>query len=456
MADRLEHRPTERDQPPGGALARGWAALKLKLLDAASLRNVAILTLGTVISQVITVGASPVVTRFYDPAAFGVFGVFAAIVGVVSAGATLKLEGAIVLEKERQDALFVFGACLITACVISLAGLAVAYAGEATLAQTFSPELARLLLLYGPASVFVAGLYSGLQFWSIRNKRFQGLAAYQVVRSASVILLQVGCALAIGGGAGLVVGQLAGQVLGALLLVACFRSDLVEAVASSKAVAAVQRRLAVHKDFVLFGTPQSVLNAVSGNIPTLLLASCFGAATSGLFWLAYRLLMLPSLILTENLRSVLYQRLAELHHGGRDLRPTLWRSSLQLFALCLPVTVVLVLFGPWLFSTFFGPAWRDAGLFARIIAPAWLIQNAVVPFAAAVPILGRQKQALSLEIGSTILRAAGIGVGYLAGDASVSLGCFSLVGVVASAVLIMLTTNAYRRPATGPLELMAQ
>ena len=437
-------------------LTRGWAVLRLKLVDASQLRNVAILTLGTVASQLITIGASPIVTRYYDPASFGVFGVFAAIVGVVSAGATLKLEQAIVIEKERRDALFVFGACLITACVISLLALAVTYSGQAVLGQTFSPEVARLLLLYGPPSILVAGLYSGLQFWSIRNKRFNGLAAYQVMRSGSVILLQVVCALAIGGGAGLVVGQLAGQVLGALLLVACFRSDLIEAVASNKAVSAVKRRLAVHKDFVLFGTPQSVLNAVSGNIPTLLLASCFGAATSGLFWLAYRLLMLPSLILTESLRSVLYQRLAELHNEGRDLRPALWRNSLQLFVLCLPVVVILGLFGPLLFSTFFGPAWREAGVFAQIMAPAWLIQNAVVPFAAAVPILGRQKQALSLEIGSTILRAAAIGAGFLVGDASVSLACFSLVGIVASVVLIMLTISAYSRPATGPLELITQ
>jgi hypothetical protein len=107
----------------------------------------------------------------------------------------------------------------------------------------------------------------------------------------------------------------------------------------------------VHKDFVLFGTPQSVLNSVSNNIPTLLLASFFGAATSGLFWLAYRLLMLPTLVLTENLRSVLYQRLAELHHKGGDLRPMLWRSSLQLFLLCLPIATVLVVFGPVLFSS---------------------------------------------------------------------------------------------------------
>jgi lipopolysaccharide exporter len=411
------------------------------------LQNVAILTVGTVAGQLVTIGASPLLTRFYDPEAFGRFGVFSAIVVTLSAGVTLKLEQAIVVERERSASLNVLGLCVLVAALVSACTAAVLLAGMGWIERLSGPGTASLMIVCVPASLLTAGLYNGLNFWSIRNKQFKALASYQLLRSSSVILLQIALALLAGGVLGLVVGQLIGQIIGVVLLFWVSRRDVAEALARLGRPRSLLPHLGDHKDFVVYGTPQSVLNAVSGNIPTILLATFFGAATSGLFWLAYRLLMLPSLILTESLRSVLYQRLAEHHHAGRDLRMTLQQSSLRLFAVCLPIAAILVVFGPMLFGFFFGPGWREAGEYARYLAPAWLIQNAVVPFAVAVPILHLQRQMLVLEVASSLLRAAAIFAGFLLGSPSASLICFSLVGIVASVALVGIVRSARGAPA---------
>ncbi len=410
--------------------------LKPLLGNLGFLQNVATLTIGTVAGQLVAIGTSPLLTRFYNPDAFGRFGVFSAIVVTLSAGITLKLEQVIVVERERPAALDALALCVLIAALVSACAAVLLLAGMGWIERFCGPGTATLMVAFVPASLLTAGCYNGLSFWSIRNKRFRALASYQVLRSSSVVLLQVALALLAIGALGLVAGQLIGQVVGLLVLLWFSRRDLAEVLARLRRPFSLLRLVSGHKDFVVYGTPQSVLNAVSGNIPTFMLATLFGAATSGLFWLAYRLLMLPSLILTESLRSVLYQRLAEHQHAGRDLRATLEQSSLRLLALCFPVAAILVVFGPMLFGFFFGPGWREAGEYARYLAPAWLIQNAVVPFAVAVPILHLQRQMLVLEVASTLLRATAIFAGFMLGSPPVSLVCFSLVGIVASLVLV--------------------
>ncbi len=426
-----------------------WASVSGKLVAIPIVRNLAVMTLGTVAGQVIAVASSPFLTRLYDPHAFGEFGIFSAIVVTASAAATLKFEQAIVTERERGQAIHVFSLCILVAVLAALLIPLLVVVARDRVSEWFGPEVTGMLLAYGPPSVVVAGLFNALQFWSIRHKNFRALAAYQVLRSGSVVAIQAALAIGVGGAFGLIAGQLAGQVVALLILLAGFRKDVAAALVNCAAVRQIWRRVVAHRQFALYGAPQSVLNAFSGNIPTVLLASLFGTAESGLFWLAYRMLMLPSLILTESLRSILYQRLAELHHQGGDLLPTLRRSSVLLFLACVPVALVLVLVGPMLFHWVFGAKWEGAGLDARLMAPAWLVQNAVVPFSVVIPILGLQRRYFVLEILSTAARAGAIVVGAAFGDQALALILFSVVGVAASAALIALSWGSAGRASAG-------
>ncbi len=420
-------------------LTLAWTAMVGKLTAFPIMRNLAVLTLGTVAGQAIATAGSPFLTRLYDPHAFGQFGIFSAVIVTASSAATLKFEQAIVTERERRLALDVVSLCMMVALLIaSLIPLMIA-AARARVSEWFGADVTNMLLVYGPASIMIAGLFNALQFWSIRNKNFKSLAAYQVVRSSSVIAVQAALAGWIGGALGLVVGQLVGQGVGILILVASARDDVMAAIARCAVVRQVWQRASAHRQFAIYGAPQSVLNAFSGNIPTLLLATLFGTVQSGLFWLAYRILMLPSLILSESLRSILYQRLAELHHQGSDLRPMMQRSSLFLLLASAPIALGLMAFGPILFHWVFGARWEGAGVDVRLLAPAWLIQSAVTPFSAAVPILGLQKQFFLLEIATTILRAGAIVVGARFGDQDLALILFSVAGVAASMALIALS-----------------
>jgi len=70
----------------------------------------AVLTLitGSSIAQLVSFAVSPLLTRLYAPEDFGVFQIFSSISGIAGVIATGRLEMAIMLPKERQNAINIF------------------------------------------------------------------------------------------------------------------------------------------------------------------------------------------------------------------------------------------------------------------------------------------------------------------------------------------------------------
>ena len=66
-------------------------------------RNVLTLITGTTIAQAIPIAIGPILTRIYTPEEFGLYGIFIAIVSIVSVVATARYELAIIQPKLDKD-----------------------------------------------------------------------------------------------------------------------------------------------------------------------------------------------------------------------------------------------------------------------------------------------------------------------------------------------------------------
>src|SRR5690606_21592699 len=80
-------------------------------------RNVAVLAGGTALGQLLTIAASPVLTRLYDPADFGVLGVYAALLTTITTVASLRYELAIPVSDDEEEA-----ASLLVLCLVAVIG----------------------------------------------------------------------------------------------------------------------------------------------------------------------------------------------------------------------------------------------------------------------------------------------------------------------------------------------
>ncbi|MGQ9623675.1 MAG: lipopolysaccharide biosynthesis protein, partial [Candidatus Caldatribacteriaceae bacterium] len=74
-------------------------------------RSVLLLAGGTALGQAVTVLVSPILTRLYSPEDFGVFGVYASLLGIVAVIASLRYEYAIPLPEEDETAANILALC---------------------------------------------------------------------------------------------------------------------------------------------------------------------------------------------------------------------------------------------------------------------------------------------------------------------------------------------------------
>ena len=399
--------------------------------------QVAVLGSGAAIGQALAVLAAPLLTRRYDVAAFGVFGVFGAITSAIGAVATLKYEQAIVIEADEDVAADLLLLCLLLAVAAAL----LSAAGFAAAGQHGT------LLACGPAAILVIGVFNGLNFWFTRRRRFYPLAAYQVSRTAFAVALQLAASTLGRGGSLLVGAQLLGQSLAAALLAGADLRRLLAALGRAfrrHRVAAAARQ---YRRFPLYGAPQTLGHLLSTNLPLLLLPLLFGPVQTGLFWLAYRMLILPSQILVESVRSVFFRRAADLHAGGQSLNDALARTSARLGLLCAPVVLLLLPAGPSLFAAAFGAQWRQAGTYAAILSLSWWLETIAMPSAVASAVRQLQRPYLGIELCSLSGRAAGLLAGYLLGSATIAIALYALAGGLSSIALMALVG---RKEGQGP------
>jgi len=399
-------------------------------------RGAAALGSGAALGQALALLGAPLLTRLYDVAAFGVFGTFSAVVTAIGAVATLKYEQAIVLEREAAGAADALRLCCATAFATALVSLA-GFTGlaAASRASAWQPA-AGALLRFGAVAVLTIGLLNALGFWFTRQRGFRALGVYQVARTALALALQfAGAALGGGGSALLVGGQVAGQGLALGGLAVADLGDLRRALGPGWRWAAMLAAARRYRRFALYGAPQTLLHLLSAALPMILLPVLFGPVQSGLVWLACRLLILPSQIVVESLRSVFFRRAADLRQAGTGLRRPLARAGVRVGLLCLPVPLLLLACGPALFAAVFGAAWREAGAYAAILSVPWWIETVAMPSSVLAAVLERQRAWLAIEVASLFARTVALLAGATGGPrcavalyaAAASLGSLTLI-----------------------------
>lgn len=403
---------------------------------------------GAASGQAVAMLFSPVLTRLYDVEAFGVFGIFSALVSSIGAVAALKLDQAIMLEKEEEGAGRVLRACVFVAAAVAILSACGFLAIECFATSPGYRRAAPLLLLFGPINVFALGVFSGVSFWLTRVGAFKPLASYNFLRSAIAVALQLGASFLGRGPIWLVSGQVAGLVLASANLVRAGDRRLSAVLFQRVDLAATMLVLRRYRTFVIFGAPQNLGRLLSQNLPAILLPLFFGPAQSGLFWLAYRMLILPSQIVTESTRSVFFRQAAEAVKAGRDLRRVIVKPALFLGLFSGAVSAVLWSFGPFLFGFVFGEQWREAGTYAALISIAWCFENIGMSSSVAISLLELQRVYLTLEVSTVILRTLALYIGYRLGSAECAVALYSAVACLNSVIVLsyvqwVLTRRSY-------------
>jgi lipopolysaccharide exporter len=412
------------------------SALFCRFKNAVFVRNVLVVMTGSIIGQAIGFVLSPLISRLYTPADFGLYGSFGAITGVVAAITTLDYSQAIMLPKQREKAAQVF----LISCVATMAVTVVFSAMCLLLADTFTGLLKTgkswtLLLLV--LAVFVGGINASFQAWCVRIKGFKHTSASQALRGFSSNGLQVGFGFTHSGAPGLIISSLLGDCAACVNLLPVIYKDLNGCLANIQWRRLKQIATEYH-DFPAFSATQNLLNALSNSLPVLLLTHFYGIAVAGAYAFGMRLINAPMSLLIGSLRQVLFQRAGEMQHQGLKLSPLFIKATVGLFGICILPAMVMATYSPQIFAYIFGAEWRMAGELARYLVLWLLFGFCNLPAVLFARLIRIQRTLFLYNAIVLIARILVLVIGGLYMTALYSIALFSMVGAVMNLALIFL------------------
>lgn len=392
--------------------------------------NVLTLVTGTTIAQIITILASPIITRLYGPEAFGLVAIFISITSIIGVISCLRYELAIMLPESNEEAANVFGLCIILVVFITLLStLFLIILQQPLFLAIKAPQLASFLWLI-PIAIFFSGIFLSLNYWNTRTKHFHRLSIARVVGTCSITGTQLGFGCAGLTSGGILIGA---NVLGSIsstsiLGLQIMRDDLSlfrRTITPKRMTESLKR----YRNFIKYDIWSALLNSLSWQVPILLLAYFFSASVVGYYSLGMMVIQLPMSLIGSAIGQVFYQRAAVAKSEG-TLNPLVENVFKILVKIVLFPMILLLFIGKDIFIVIFGAQWAEAGIFIQILsmwAIVWFISS---PMSMLVPIFEKQRWSLVYNFSNFLTRIISIIIGGLFGIVLVALTLFSISGII--------------------------
>jgi O-antigen/teichoic acid export membrane protein len=410
----------------------------------------------TVLGQVIALAVSPVLTRLTGPAAFGVFGVYLAALGVLGAVASWRFGLAVPLPDTDEEAAAVMVAGALGALALAaLTALLVLFAGEWSARVVLHTPAIEPLLWLVPVGMLGVGLTDVLSGWCLRHRDFRPLVRSRITRSVGTSAFQLAGGVIVRGSP---IGLISGDVLGRLFSVLEMARSITQAERGRKLLPPISRvRAAIsrYRAFALVSTPSTFINAAGAWAPVLLLTIWWGPIAGGLYTLGQRVIGVPIGLLGDSAGQVYISELAARARDSSSAMTVLFSKTAKgLLTLGIPAGIAMLLLGPLAFRTVFGPQWADAGVMVRWQALALVCQLVAIPLAQTLNVLGYQRQQLAWDVTRLTLTVAGFAWAHYSALSPVeSIAVYGVITAVTYLLLIGLGWRAIREREAGNAKL---
>jgi O-antigen/teichoic acid export membrane protein len=354
---------------------------------------------GTALSQLVLLAAIPVLSRLFEPAAFGALQGMQSLMALLLVCSALRLEVAVLTEP--QELLSELVSVCTWLCVATSGAVAVLIALWAVIGEPGATELGSLIYLL-PVSAFLSGLGLVISYVVLREKQFASGAQAKVTQSASF------AAAALGGGlvmpSALTLGV--ADALGRAAYCAVTLSKAAVHASFSLALPgiwAVKRVIARRQDLVFFALPSAIINVLGSSYTPLIMLALFTAAEAGQYAIVERAIGSPIGLIAGAAAQVFAANFGTDAAGRRALFRSLVVSQARIAAI---PAIVLFIAAPAVLPLVLGDAWVLAGSYAQALTPLFVCTYVVGPVNMALTIAGHQRAQFGWDVGRLVVVCA--------------------------------------------------
>ena len=414
-------------------------------------KNILRIATGSTASQVIVIGATPLLTRLYSPEEFGALAVFAAAYAIFVGLFTLKYDLSIILPGNHDKAVELTVLTLLISLILSVVLLVLI--GVNHFKSGGSAQWHFFLL---PLSTFLGAVYTCAQQWCARASDYRWFARSQVMNSLVNVGTSVLLAIVTDNLFGsLVVGFVAGLAAGLIYLSIKFLRTSVVTRLNNFRFSALVTTAMEFKRFPMYVLPSSLLATLGMNAPPFLFQTMFSLREIGYYAIANRFLMAPSSLVGAAVVEAFRAEFVDRHKRGIKNAAFLLNTLRKLVLVAIPVFGGFFIIAPSLFVLLLGEDYRDSGVLARYLCIGVLAQFIAQPFHYVFIATGHERLGLFIQSALTVLPLLAIILGGLSGSMERAVLFAALLTFVLSVLLVGLTYRSCKHSdstATGEVD----
>ena len=361
------------------------------------IRSLTILASGSFLAQVITLVASPIMTRLYSVSEIGQYTLILTVVGLFGGAVCGRYDMAIVSEEDDDNVLPLIALCMLCtglmSTVIALGSMLYDHAKGYPIAQILANAffVFVLLLLNGVSNILIS--------YNNRCREYGVMTSVHLTRALAKQFAVI-CGGLVSPHAGtLVFSEAIGTIFGVKKQSGTLKART-DGFAEFHGVkkSQVLDVACKHKKQALFATPALLASSFSYSSISFFINSLYGDAALGLYSLSYRLLGLPLNIICSSVSRVYLEEASRHYQETASYRKAFMRTSGLLLAMAIPMTALLFVLAPRLCATLFGEEYDASGVYLRYLAPMFGIRLIVSPLSVGMQISQKQDDELLLQI----------------------------------------------------------
>ena len=322
------------------------------------LSNVIKLFSATLAGQILGIIVTPVLSRLYSPADYGVFQLFFSIVSIIAVFSCFSYSSAIQLPEKDEDAagIVVLSVLLIVITTVITSIFFLVFSGyfESLLnAPGFS-----IYILLLPLALLSSSIASVLVCWLSRKEDFGIIARGNFLGSVSGKGVSLGYGVLSPSPFGLILGTIVNDATIVLVLLRRALADL--SLFRKVSYERIKQLAYRYKKFPQYQVGADLAGTASTAVPPLLLAIFFSPVVIGYFAMALMVIRLPSKLMGSAIYQVFYQKACVEKNRTGNIRHIVKTIHTRLISLGTFPCVLLMILGPELFSVALGPQWETA------------------------------------------------------------------------------------------------
>lgn len=322
-------------------------------------KNNIILLLGNISALLIPLLLEPFLKRMYNPEEFGKYSIYLKLFNLFFIFSTLCYEIAIIVEKEEKE----IKKILNTLYSINIIFLILGESVVLVLIILKKLSIDSIYFIFLPLTIFFYSIGVSLNNYLVRNKEYIKVAKNKAIRRSSESALQLCFSNSFFkiDKYGLFLGNLLGSIF--FYLYNKKMSNLKLQINFSKILEVMKK----YRDYPKYNFFPKLLNTISMSIFDFYILLIFSVKEVGYLELTQKILLIPSLLLSESFGKVLLQTTSERVNKNESIVNEIKYNIIFLSIIGISYFLIMYGYSEIFYRVLFGENWEKSGIYAKYL-----------------------------------------------------------------------------------------